>query len=300
MSFSIVGHRTIWFWFSGILSVISVLALTFWGLRFGIDFTGGSLTELSFTRSVAVAEIASALTDEGFGEVLVQPTQEMGYLIRSVSLTEDEHTRLLSVLRERYGEVSELRFDSIGPVIGRELRTNAAWAVSITLVLIGLYIAVAFRKVSEPIASWKYGLITILTAFHDVVIPLGVFSILGHFLGWEVSSTFIAAALTILGYSINDTVVVFDRTRENLSKHLYDRFEDTVEASIRQTALRSFNTSLTTLLALAAIFFLGGESTRSFALALFVGIAIGTYSSIFVASNVFVTWEKFGLRKGRA
>ena len=207
---------------------------------------------------------------------------------------------MVETLSTKFGQAEELRFDSIGPVIGKELQTGALYAVALTLLLIGLYIAWAFRKVSEPVASWKYGFLTIFAAFHDVIITIGVFSVLGHFMGWEVGTTFVAAILTILGYSINDTVVVFDRTRENLKLRIGETFGDTVETSIRQTFTRSVFTSLTTLLALVAIFVFGGETTRSFAFALIVGITVGSYSSIFLASTLLVTWEEWRNKRVRS
>jgi preprotein translocase subunit SecF len=232
------------------------------------------------------------MTEAGYDNLSIQSSDDNGLIIRTTDLTEVEHQALLTSLGEQLGEVEEHRFDSIGPVIGNELRRTATTGVILTLILIGLYIAWAFRKVSEPVASWKYGILTIVAAFHDVVIVLGSFAVIGHFYGWEIGTAFVAAILTILGYSINDTVVVFDRTRENLSKRVGDTFDETVDLSLKQTFMRSFNTSITTLLALLAIFLLGGDSTRPFALALIIGIAIGTYSSLFLASPLLVEWNK--------
>ncbi len=294
MALGFVKHRKIWFAFSGILIAASIAALAIFGLKLNIDFVGGSLLEVRFSETVpANAEITKALADAGLPGTTVQPSEEQKVLIRSNSLTEEEHQKVLETLKTSFGDVTEERFDSIGPVIGEELRRSAIIGVVVTLLLIGLYIAWAFRKVSEPIASWKYGLLTVVTGFHDVIVPLGVFAVLGRFYGWEIGSAFIAAVLTILGYSISDTVVVFDRTRENLQRHSGEPFEDTVEKSIRQTYVRSINTSVTTLLALIAIFLFGGETTQPFALALIIGIAVGTYSSIFIASPALVEWEKW-------
>ena len=187
--------------------------------------------------------------------------------------------------------LEELRFDSVGPTIGRELKSRSLTAIVIVLLAIVLYIAWAFRKVSKPVASWKYGMAANIALFHDVLITLGVFSVLGHFYGVEINSSFVAAILTVLGYSVNDTIVVFDRIRENLPKSDKD-FEGTVNDSVNQTITRSINTSLTTLLVLLAILFFGGATIRSFVLALSIGVFIGTYSSIFLASPVLVVWEK--------
>ncbi len=293
-SLNIIKTRKIWFVLSAGLVGGSILSLLFWGLNFGIDFTGGSLTDITITAPTSTEEVRTFVESYGLRDVRVQPSSDGEYLIRSAALSEEEHQNLLSAMTERFGELTENRFDFIGPVIGQELARKAIWAVIATLFLILIYITWAFRKVSEPVKSWKYGLITIFTGFHDVIVPLGVFSILGHFLNYQVDSAFIAAILTILGYSINDTIVVFDRTRENLQDvSSSETFERVVDRSLNQTIVRSFNTSVTVLLALLAVLFFGGETTRQFALALAIGVATGTYSSIFVASPLLVVWEKF-------
>lgn len=292
MKFQIIPYRNVWLFISTILVIFSLIFVAIFGLKFGIDFTGGSLIEIEVSTDVARESLQQTLNDSGYQDATIQTTGEKGYLIRLPALTEQEHQKVLAELKKKHGEVTEARFDSIGPVIGKELQRTATTGVIITLVLIGLYVAWAYRKVSEPVASWKYGILTILTAFHDVIIPLGAFAVFGKLLGWEVGTAFVAALLTILGYSITDTVVVFDRTRENLMRHVSQIFEETVELSIHQTLWRSICTSVTTLLALLAIFIFGGESTRPFAMALMIGILTGTYSSIFLASPLLVVWEK--------
>jgi preprotein translocase subunit SecF len=292
MKMNIVKQRKIWFAISSTLVIASIIAIATLGLNLGIDFTGGSLLEVETAETFDVEDVRTRMTEAGYDNLSIQSSDDNGLIIRTTDLTEVEHQALLTSLGEQLGEVEEHRFDSIGPVIGNELRRTATTGVILTLILIGLYIAWAFRKVSEPVASWKYGILTIVAAFHDVVIVLGSFAVIGHFYGWEIGTAFVAAILTILGYSINDTVVVFDRTRENLSKRVGDTFDETVDLSLKQTFMRSFNTSITTLLALLAIFLLGGDSTRPFALALIIGIAIGTYSSLFLASPLLVEWNK--------
>lgn len=293
MKFSFVGLRKWWFGLSAVMIAASIVALAVFGLRFSIDFTGGSLMELSFTAGApATADLTAALTEAGYQSVTVQSSTDNRAIIRLESLTEERHQEALSTIRGRFGEAVEQRFDSVGPVIGKELRKSAVIGVALTLLLIGLYISWAFRKVSEPIASWKYGLLTVICAAHDVIVPLGVFAVLGHYMHLEVGAAFIAAILTILGYSISDTVVVFDRTRENLSHHTGEPFEQIVEKSIQQTYVRSINTSVTVVLALASILIFGGESTKAFALALLIGVLVGTYSSIFFASPALVEWEE--------
>lgn len=291
MKFAIVQNRKVWYALSSTLVVLSIISVFFPGLKFGIDFTGGSLTEIVLSDAVLASDLRTTLESSGYKDAVIQPTGDHGYLVRTSPLSEEEHQTLLSNIREAHGDLDELRFDSIGPVVGSELRRGAMIGVVLTLILIGLYVAWAYRKVSEPVASWKYGVLTIIAAFHDVVVTIGAFALLGYFFGWEIGTSFIAAVLTILGYSINDTVVIFDRTRENLLRHDRDDFSHTVELSIKQTLLRSLNTSLTTILALVAIFAFGGDSTRPFALALIIGITVGTYSSIFLASPLLVTWE---------
>jgi len=292
MTFSFVKNRRAWFAFSAVMIGASIVALFVYGLRLSIDFTGGSLMEMSFTDATpAPSELSQKVIDAGFESVTTQTSGDNKIILRLESLAEEDHQALLEKLKTDYPSISEDRFDSIGPAISEELRKTSFIAVAVTLLLIGLYIAWAFRKVSEPVPSWKYAILVVITAAHDVIVPLGVFAVLGHFYHWEVGTAFIAAILTILGYSISDTVVVFDRTRENLQHHGSEPFSEIVDRSIRQTFVRSVNTSVTAVLSLLAIFFWGGESTRPFALALIIGIAVGTYSSIFIASPGLVEWE---------
>lgn len=287
----VIKHRKIWFTISGIVLFASIAAVIVWGVELGTDFTGGSLLEVRFEGTVpevvAIEEILDPILERDF---VVQATDMASNIIRMEALSEDHHQMVLDALRT-HGGVEELRFDSIGPVISRELARKSIWAVIIIFIAIVLYVAVVFRRVTRPVASWKYGLITIATGLHDVLVPFGLFSVLGHFYGTEVNAAFVAAVLTILGYSINDTIVIFDRIRENLTKS-NTTFEETVEQSVHQTFVRSINTGLAALLALIAIYFFGGVSVRDFALALIVGIAVGTYSSIFIASPLLVIWQE--------
>ncbi len=291
--FSFVGLRRWWFALSVLSIVASLGALAAFGLKFSIDFTGGSLIELAFVGDApASADITAVLAESGEQGVTVQSAENNRVIVRLPALSEDQHQAVLATLHAKFGDFSEDKFDSIGPVIGNELRKSALLGLVTTLVLIGLYVSWAFRKVSEPVASWKYGLLTMFCAAHDVIIPLGVFAVIGHYWHWEVGTAFVAAMLTILGYSISDTVVVFDRTRENLSRNTGEPFATIVERSIQQTYVRSINTSVTVLLALASILVFGGESTQPFALALLIGVLVGTYSSIFFASPALVEWEE--------
>ena len=214
------------------------------------------------------------------------------------TIGEDTHQQILKTFQEKFATTTELQYNAIGPAIGNELRQKALTGLVIVFLAILAFIAWSFRRVSAPVASWKYGMIVIATAFHDVAIPVGLFVLLGHFQNVEIGTSFIAAILTIMGYSINDTIVVMDRIRENLVTSS-GSFEEIVERSLRQTMLRSFNTSMTTTLSLLAVYFFGGESIKHFALALIVGILTGTYSSIFIASPLLVTWSRWSGRRGR-
>ena len=292
--FPVIGLSKVWFAISSILVVASIVAVAVFGLNFGIDFTGGSLIELQFSQPTSTDAIREAVGSTDF-DAVVQQGEDETYLIRTEDISREDHDLILSAITQQVGEHEELRFESIGPVIGDELKRKSVTAVILLLILIVLYVAWAFRRVSKPIASWKYGILTIVAALHDVIIPIGVFAVLGRYFGYQVDTAFIAAILTILGYSINDTIVVFDRTRENLvsNRHSDDTFADVVNKSVVQSFGRSINTSITTLLVLLAVLIFGGVTTRSFILALIIGILSGAYSSIFLASPLLVAWEKW-------
>lgn len=296
-NFKIIQKKNIWLSIAGILFVVFAAALLVWGFKYGIDFTGGSLLEVSFTgERPAVNQIEASLADLKLSSLTVQPIGNQDMMLKFQETSEETHQSVLtrlSALSEQAGAVEELRFESVGPSIGAELKAKSLWAIFFALIAMLIYITYAFRKVSKPVASWKYGLSAIIAMFHDAVITMGVFAALGHFYGVEINTPFVAAVLTVLGYSIHDTIVVFDRVRENLPKSDLD-FEGTVNMSLNQTLVRSLNTSLTVLLVLLSIIIFGGTSIRTFALALAIGIFIGTYSSIFVASPFLVIWEKLG------
>lgn len=297
MKLQIIKNRKYPYLISVILILASVLSLIAWGLKPGLDFTGGSLLEISFSQKRPdVAEVNSALSSLNFGDLVIQPSGDKNIIIKSRAISEEEHQAAINSLKQAVGEtneISEIRFDSIGPIIGKELLQKSIWMLIIASLAIVAYIAYAFRKVSRPLASWKYGVVAIIALLHDVLIITGIFSVLGHFWAIEVDSLFITALLTIIGFSVHDTIVVFDRTRENLSKFYSGKFDEVVNDSVNQTLARSINTSLTTLLVLLAILFFGGDSIKNFTLALSLGIVIGTYSSIFVASPLIVDWNNF-------
>jgi len=288
---NIVRKRKIFYGFSLVLIAAGIFSVIFWGLRFGIDFKGGSLLEVEYVGArPEVQAIHDRLAPLDLGGVNIQLTGPTGLFLRLKDVNEETHQKVLAELAN-LGELEEKRFESIGPVIGQELKKKAYGAILMVLLLIVIYITWVFRKVSRPVASWQYGVAAVIALFHDVFIPVGIFSILGHYLGAEIDLLFVTGILTILGFSVHDTIVVFDRIRENLRQSGSKSFEETVNASINQTMGRSINTSLTVLLTLLAIYVFGGETTKYFSLLLMLGIFFGTYSSIFVASSLLVSWH---------
>lgn len=291
---NIIGYSKIWLATSGVIVGCSMLAIAVFGFNFGIDFTGGSLLEIHKVEA-SVEDVRKAVESTGH-EATVQQSDTGAYFVRLSPISETEHQEVLAAIVKVSPTAVEAKFDSVGPTIGNELKRASVTALVLLLVLIGAYIAWAFRKVSYPVTSWKYGVVTMVAAFHDVIIPMGAFAILGKVFGYQVDTAFVAAMLTILGYSINDTIVVLDRTRENLFRHRYadQTFGEIVNTSVIETLGRSLNTTLATIIPLVAIFFMGGETTRPFVLALIIGILSGAYSSIFVASPLLVFMEKWG------
>jgi preprotein translocase subunit SecF len=382
MKLNIIKRRKVFFIFSSALIVISLLSWIAWGLKPGIDFTGGSLLEVQFNERPTTEQINESLRDFDLGDIGIQQSGSDRLIIRFKSIDEETHFEIITKLKDDFGGgerdveeieieeaqdeeieklrnkeiepasaeatdeaqeegeeeeiggegenivvsdeygnviegvsvssvdsssdviqvedvaigesdegVVELRFDSIGASIGQELRTKSYKAMLYVVIAIIFYVAWAFRKVSKPVTSWKYGVIAVIALLHDILITIGVFVFLGHFLGVEINTPFIAALLTILGYSVNDSIVVFDRVRENLHRY-HENFDETVNDSINETITRSLNTSLTTICVLLAVYFFGGETIKNFVLALMVGMVSGTYSSIFIASPLLVTWHK--------
>lgn len=302
----IIKYKNIFLGIVGIIMIVAIGAIAMHGLKFGIDFTGGTLVEVNYPDGRPDTEALKGMLEAaGFTPALIQPSGETGVIVRTRSVTEQERATISAVLSntqtgasgEKYN-LEEKRFDSIGPIIGAELRSKSYWAIGSVILLIVLYITFAFRKVSKPVASWKYGFIAVLTLVHDVIVPAGFFAIYSKFTGAEVDILFVTALLAILGFSIHDTIVVFDRIRENLHvANTKESFEITVGRSLSQTFTRSINTSFTVVLTLLALIFVGGESTVVFALVLLVGIVAGTYSSIFVASPLLVLAEKIQKKK---
>ena len=313
-----IRYRSIFLAIAAVVMVGSLAIISFVGLRFGIDFTGGSLTEVTYTAIPDKEMIESEISSLDLGSFSVRESEGEtgldGYLIRTRDLAESEREALVGIATS-LGEGGEItRFTSIGPVIGQELRDKAVWSITAVVSIIVLYIAFAFAGIGKPVSSWVYGGITIFVLVHDVLVPTAVMSILGYVAGVEVDVLFVMALLAILGYSVNDTIVIFDRVRENLLKHrtekkvkrneagivrddieysLTEPYEDIVGSAINQTIARSINTSVTTLLTLSALYFIGGSVTQTFALILIAGVIAGTYSSICIANPLLVAYAKW-------
>lgn len=298
----IITHRKIFYAVSSTLVTAAFVSVVFWGLNLGIDFRGGSILEVSYVEQApTMTEVEKALLPLNLGGVSVRPASEgsgTGYIIRLREISGEEHQAVLQALGGAGArEIEEIRFNSIGPLLGKEAIGKSLWAIALVIIFIVLFIAFAFRKVSEPVSSWKYGIIAIVALIHDVMIPTGAFVALGKFGGVEVDTLFVTALLVVLGFSIHDTIVVFDRVREHLrlNKELREHkpFEQVVGESVSETFARSINTSLTTLFALLVLYFMGPVTTQYFSLALIIGIIAGTYSSICIASPLLITVERW-------
>jgi len=284
----IVKYRKIFFTISIITIALSFYAMATKGFNAGIDFKGGSIIEVSYDKRPDIETLISALNGAGFEGARVQMAGDSDVMIKTRALSEIDRQKLTQTIAINGTKMEEKKFSSIGPTVGAELRAKAWYAIVLVILGIVLFIAYAFRHVSEPISSWKYGMITTATLLHDIIVPAGVFV----WLGKEVDTLFVVALLSIMGISVHDTIVVFDRIRENLKLRVSNDFATTVGTSLRQTFTRSINTSLTVMLVLATLFFFGPTSTKDFSLILWIGIAVGTYSSVFIASPLLVVLEK--------
>ena len=299
----IITHRNIFFAITGIITAVALISLVVFGLHRSIEFTGGTLVQVTYPENrPAPALVEEALKTAGFEGYSLREANERDYILRAANLTEIQRsslTELLSGGDEYRGEITQLT--EVGPTIGKELRNKAVIALVLVLLCILLFIAFAFRKVSKPVSSWAYGLIALVTLVHDVIVPVGFFAFLGYLTGASVDTLFVTAILTILGFSIHDTIVVFDRVRENLrvnqERNRKEDFAETAGRSLGQTFVRSVNTSLTVLFTLLVLYFIGPASTRDFALTLLVGITAGTYSSIFLATPLLVAVEQWRRKK---
>ncbi|HAT73498.1 MAG TPA: protein translocase subunit SecF [Candidatus Moranbacteria bacterium] len=285
--------------FSGVLTVMCIASLFVWGLKLGIDFTGGTLMEVQFENNLpSNSEIEENLKNLNLKSLSLQATGNNTILLRYVPEDDKTNQEVLKILKEKYPQSKDLRTDYANSTISEELKSKSLWSIFWAVAGIMAYIAWAFRKVSRPVPSWKYGMGAIIALVHDILITAGVFSVLGHFYGIEIGIPFVAALLTILGFSVHDTIVVYDRTRENLLRSSSkETFPEVVNRSLNETLVRSINTSMTVIITLLAIYIFGGESIKYFSLALLVGVTFGTYSSIFIASALLVTSYKLQIKK---
>jgi len=294
----VVTYRKYFYLVSVVLVAASIAAIAVFGMKPGIEFTGGAILEVNYLAGRPSPDaLKTELAKLEWQGTLVQETGENGFIIRVKPISEAERVRLINAASfSGVQALDVVRFDSVGPTIGAELRQKAWMAIVLVILAIVLFIAFAFRHISEPVSSWVYGFTTVIALAHDVLIPTGLYVTLGHyFIDAQIDVLFITAILTVLGFSVHDTIVVFDRTRENLKLHVSKKFEETVGQSIQQTFARSINTSLTVILVTLALYLVGSETTKNFALTLMVGVIAGTYSSIFIGSPLLVTianWQE--------
>ena len=285
--FDIVGRRNLYFLLSAVLLLGAVLSLAIFGLNLGIDFTSGSLLRVDLGAPAVAADVSDALAASGFGDAVVQSAGENTVLIRTDPIDVDGRTLIEAALRARFPAAQTLSFNTVGPVIGAELTRNALLAIVVASAAILVYLTWSFRAVEWSV---RYGIAAVATLVHDSLILIGVFAFLGQVAGIKIDSMFVTAVLTGVGFSVHDTIVVFDRIRENRRRHRDTEFAEVVNYSLNQTLDRSLNTSLTAVFVLGALLTLGGATIREFTLALLIGVVVGTYSSIFIASCLLVEW----------
>ena len=313
MKFTPIKHRRFYLAFVGVMMALSVASIVVFGLKPGIDFTGGAIIEVvgSSVTVESVEEVVAASAPAGYS----LRTTEGGVIVRTAPLDDTQRQDLTGAIEAAGMSVS--RLNAVGPTLGSELAYKSVVAMTLVIAAVLIYVAIAFAGVREPVGSWTYGTIVVVSLVHDILIPLGLFAALGAFAGFEVDSLFVTALLVILGYSINDTIVIFDRVRENLRMRkleqekstkaksaepvdravIAEEFPALVERSVRETLARSLNTSITTALSLAVLYFVGAESTQTFALALFAGVIAGAWSSLFLAAPLLVIVERRAAQK---
>lgn len=296
--FRIIKNSWVWFSISIALAVVSIIALLTFGLRIGIDFKGGTVLEFTSAQSGTVETAKTVLNELNYTGYQIKDSGSNKVIIRLQTLSNDEHKTLASKLTAQIPDYTETQYDTVGPTIGRELTNKSIFAVILASIGIIIFVAFAFRKVPKPLSSWKFGVCAVVALLHDLLITTGFVAILGHFFIWmEVDALFITALLTIMGFSVHDTIVVYDRLRENFIKHPHEDIGLAAEESINQTLVRSINTSMTTIIVLTALLVFGSASIRHFILILVFGIVIGTYSSIFNAAPLLVMWQKKSMKK---
>ncbi|OGE79271.1 MAG: protein-export membrane protein SecF [Candidatus Doudnabacteria bacterium RIFCSPHIGHO2_01_FULL_46_14] len=294
--FSVVKNYKYFFIFSGLLTILSLVFIFAWGLKPGIDFRGGTLSDVTFEKTVQRNSIREELERSGYG-VVVQPTGDNAVIIKTEPLSDTQLADFRKLLQDKFGNFTENSFESIGPAIGKELVNKAYWQIILVCLGIIIYVSYSFRRVGSEmkqgkLSSWKLGAAAVIALVHDLIITVGAFALLGKFKGVEIDSLFVTALLTILGFSVHDTIVVFDRIRESLKKYPYKPFGAIVDYAVSSTLARSINTSSTLIFVLIAMSLFGGATVFYFVLALLIGVTFGTYSSIFIASPVLYLWQK--------
>lgn len=289
---NLMKYKVWYFIFSLLIILPGLYFLLISGLKLGIDFTGGALLEYKFEKSFNVNDLKQQISSQGIEVGQITSSGDDIYIIRTKPVEQDKINKLKSYLSSKLGKVEERRVEYVGPIIGSELRQKAILAIVLASIVIVLYIAYSFRKIPKPASSWRFGITAVVALIHDILVVVGVFAILGKFLGVEIDTLFVTAILTVIGFSVHDTIVVFDRIRENLIKHMGREFIDVANLSVVQTLGRSLNTSLTVIFVLLALLLFGGETLRWFIVALLVGMVSGTYSSIFNATASLVWWEE--------
>lgn len=304
---NVVGKKYIYFLISALIIIPGIISLSLWGLRLGIDFTGGTLLELKLEKASSGSITNSTQNQErkditdllkSKAEIVsVVRSGDRIYTLRTKQLDKDKVEEVKKTLEPKFGSIEQVSLETIGPTIGGELKKNALISLVLASVAIVLYIAFSFREIPKPASSWRFGITAIIALLHDVLVVVGVFSILGRIYQVEIDSLFVTALLTVIGFSVHDTIVVYDRIRENLKRRLPVTFSEVVNRSIVETLGRSLNTSLTVVLVLSALLIFGGQNIRWFVLALLVGIVSGTYSSIFNASPLLVVWHEWAERR---
>lgn len=302
----ILERRKLWFIISLLLLLPGLISLFTWKLNLGIDFKGGSLAEYRLeigeaddakretSQKQGSESIKKIYSEEGVGEPIVQTdttNREIRYLVKSKAVESGKRTNIVRRLSEAETKLTELSFETIDPQVGADVTRKAFWAIGVASLAIIIYISLSFRGIPKPTSSVQFGISAVIALLHDVLFIVGFFSLMGHYYGWEVNAEFVTATLTVMGFSVHDTIVTFDRLRENLKKNPSTPFRLTANASITQTLTRSLNTSITVILVLFSVVLLGGTTIRTFATTLLVGIAVGTYSSIFVATALLDWWH---------
>lgn len=291
--YKIIRNSKIWFIISGLLAVVGSVSLIVFGLSIGIDYKGGAVIEIQSDNNQRVEITNETLQKLGYTNFQVKPSGSSDVNIKIRSITNEEHLTLLSSSKDNLGDFKEISYDNVGPTIGKDLTTKSIYAVILASIGIIVYVAYAFRKLPKPLSSWKFGVSAVIALAHDLLITVGAFALLGHFFYWmEVDVLFITALLTIMGFSVHDTIVVYDRLRENFIKNPHQDILITTEESVNQTLARSISTSMTVVLVLLSLLVLGSLSIRHFIVTLTIGIIVGTYSSIFVASPLVVLWHR--------